>query len=1131
MPGLKWTLWAISIVASSLGAFPARGGEAPPPVVAWTAYRAPVRFEPISIEQGLSQSSVVAILQDRKGFLWFGTDNGLNRYDGYDFRIFRNDPSDPDSIGDSKIVTLLEDSLGRLWVGTSYGGLNLFDRDREEFIRARPDPADPRSLSSNGVSSLLEDRNGVLWVGTAGNGLDRMVRAADGAGPFAFDRFAPDPDDPASLGGLYVNALFEDRFGEVWIGLDDGGLNRLVRSASPGGPARFVRYPGAPGRPAPGQVISICEDDIGELWVGAADGLYLFDRVSGSFRRFGPDARDPKHPSHDYIRCLRRDLAGTLWIGTDGGGLNQIVPGRRPGADPVFLKFRHEEADPFSLPGDAVESVCEDRSGVLWVGLYYGGLGKLILNAEGGEDREKRPFIHYYSRPSDPNGLSRGPVNAILEDRRGTLWVGTDGGGLNMAEPPASKADAAAFVHFRHDPKDPGSIGDDVVTTLYEDRRGNLWVGTYTGGLNRLGPASDGKRPRAFVRFTHEPRDPSSLSNNFVMSVLEDTSGTLWVGTIDGGLNRFDPGSGTFKRFRGDPDSTEGLSDNSIFAILEDPSGDLWIGTADGLNRMDPRTGKVTRFLSDRNDPGSLGGNNIRALFFDRKGRLWIGTDGGGLNRLISGDGTGTPARFVRYGVKNGLPSNVVFRVQEDGEGRLWLSTDAGLSCFDPERDTFRNYGREDGLQSNEFHRGASFMNRAGEMFFGGYQGFNVFRPERVRPNRVPPQVVIKDFQLFNRSAAIGKARRGEFALERSIVETSVVELDHRANSLSFEYAALHFISPARNEYAYRLDGLDKDWNRVGNRRFATYSALRPGTYTFRVKAGNGDGVWNEEGVALRIVVRHPFWLLWWFQALATVAGLVILGGLIRHRTRAATDRARKLERTVAERTSELRTSNARMEASVKEKDILIKEIHHRVKNNMQVVSSLLNLQSASITDRSVLDIIKKSRDRVHSMALIHEKLYQSRDLARIDFEQYLRKLIVHLFNSYRVDPGTVDLKLDVKDVFLDINTGIPCALIANELVSNALKYAFPSGRGVRGEIAIAFRRAGDGPYELTIRDNGVGLPASFGLETSESLGLQIVRDLVAQIDGSIRVENRGGTIYSITFPAPEARESGGGDR
>jgi two-component sensor histidine kinase/ligand-binding sensor domain-containing protein len=1123
-------LGTVLFAFAAFSPFPARAAAEEGPPAAWTAFRAPVRFEALSIEQGLSQSSVVAIVQDRKGFLWFGTDNGLNRFDGYDFRVFRNDPSDPDSIGDNKIVTLLEDRRGRLWVGTNYGGLNLFDSGREAFIRARLDLSNPRSLSSNGVSSILEDRNGDIWVGTSGNGLDRLAGGPEGGGPLEFDRFARDPANPSSLGGDYVNALYEDRNGDIWVGLDDGGLNRLVRAGGAEGPVSFIHYPAAPGRPAPGQVTAICEDDVGALWVGAVDGLYLFDRGNGTFVRFDPDPRDPRRPSHEYIRCLRRDLAGTLWIGTDGGGLNEIVAGRKPGASPIFLKFRHDEEDAYSLPGDAVESVCEDRSGVLWVGLYYGGLGKLVLNDEAGADREKRPFVNYYSRPSDPDGLSGGPVNAILEDRRGALWAGTDGGGLNVAEMPADREDPVKFAHFRHDPKNPRSLSDDVVTALFEDSRGDIWVGTFTGGLNRLAGGWDGTTPPAFLRYRHDPRDASSLSNDFVMSLFEDSSGTLWVGTIDNGLNRFDPRTGGFGHFQGSADP-ESLSDNSIFAILEDSSRSLWIGTADGLNRMDPGTGKITRFINDPEDPRSIGGNNIRALLIDRKGSLWIGTDGAGLNRMIPGDGAGAPTRFLRYRIKNGLPSDVVFGIREDGQGRLWLSTDAGLSCFDPKRETFRNYSKEDGLQSNEFHRGASFKSRAGEMFFGGYHGFNVFRPESVRDNRIPPQVVIKDFQLFNRSVPIGRARRGEFALQRSILETSAVELGPRENSLSFEYAALHFVSPDRNEYAYKLEGLDKDWNRVGNRRFATYSALPPGSYTFRVKAANGDGVWNDEGASLRVVIRHPFWRLWWFHALVTVLGLGLLAALIRFRTRVAIGRARKLERTVEERTAELRTANAQLGASVKEKDILIKEIHHRVKNNMQVVSSLLNLQSATITDRTVLDIIKKSRDRVHSMALIHEKLYQSKDLARIDFEQYLRKLIVHLFNSYRVDPGTVDLKLDVKEIYLDINTGIPCALIANELVSNALKYAFPAEREVRGEIAIAFRRVGDGPYALTVRDNGVGLPASFGLETSESLGLQIVRDLVVQLDGTIRVENKGGTVYTIMFPAPEAKGDGGGTR
>jgi two-component sensor histidine kinase/ligand-binding sensor domain-containing protein len=1131
MAGSKRILWMLFVAAAAFPPSAVRGQERSRPPVAWTAYRAPVQFEALSIEQGLSQSSVVAILQDRKGFLWFGTDNGLNRYDGYDFRVFRNDPSDPDSIGDSKIVTLLEDSRGRLWVGTNYGGLNLFDRDREAFVRARLDPANPRSLSSNGVTSLLEDRNGDIWVGTSGNGLNRLARGPANGGPFEFDRFAHDPSNPASLGGDYVNALYEDRFGDIWIGLDASGLNRLVRAGGPGGPVSFARYPGAPGRPAPRQVTSIGEDDIGELWIGASDGLYLFDRGSGSFIRFGPDPRDPKSLGHEYVRCLRRDVVGTLWIGTDGGGLNELVPGRKPGAKPNFLRFRYDDEDPNSLPGDAVESIWEDRSGVLWVGLYYGGLAKLILNDEPSQDREKRPFINYYSRPSDADGLGGGPVNAILEDRLEALWVGTDGGGLSVAEPPASKEDEVSFAHFRHDPKNSGSLSDDVVTALFEDSRGDIWVGTYTGGLNRLAGGLRAKTPPAFTHYRHDPRDLSSLSNDFVMSIFEDSSGALWVGTIDGGLDRFDKATEKFTRFQGNDTDPETLSDNSIFALREDVSGALWVGTADGLNRMDRRSGTFTRYLNDPDDLRSIGGNSIRALFTDRKGSLWIGTDGAGLNRMIPGDGAGAPTRFLRYRIRDGLPSDVVFGILEDALGRLWLSTDAGLSCFDPDRETFRNYSKDDGLQSNEFHRGASFMNRAGEMFFGGYHGFNVFRPENIRGNRVPPQVVIKDFQLFNRSVPIGRARRGAFALRRSILETEAVELGPGENSLSFEFAALHFVSPDRNEYAYKLEGLDKDWNRVGTRRFATYSALPPGTYTFRVRAANGDGIWNEDGATLGVVIRHPFWQIWWFYTLVAAVGLGLLAALIRYRTRVVIDRARKLERTVEDRTGELRTANVRLAASVKEKDVLIKEIHHRVKNNMQVVSSLLNLQAASVSDVAVLDIIKKSRDRVLSMALIHEKLYQSRDLARIDFEQYLRKLIVHLFNSYRVDPGTVDLRIDVKDVYLDINTGIPCALIANELVSNALKYAFPAGRDVRGEIAIAFRRADDGPYALTIRDNGVGLPAGFGLETSESLGLQIVQDLVAQLDGTIRVENQGGTIYTITFPGPPAGADGGGDR
>ncbi|MHB8054008.1 MAG: two-component regulator propeller domain-containing protein [Candidatus Aminicenantales bacterium] len=1109
---------ALAAAAVALAPLSARAREESRPPVSWTAFPAPVRFEALSIEQGLSQSSVVAIQQDRRGFLWFGTENGLNRYDGYTFRVFRNDPTDPESLGDSRIFALLEDSRGRLWVGTNYGGLNLYNPGRETFVRALPDPANPRSLSSIGVSSILEDRNGNIWVGTSGFGLNRLSRESFERGLLEFDRFVNDPADPKSLGGASVNALYEDHFGDLWIGFDESGLNRLVPE---GEKPTFARYPGSPEHPAPVQVTAISEDDIGDLWVGASNGLYRLNRASGEFTRFEPDPRDPRSLSHEYVRCLRKDRAGTLWIGTDGGGLNKLVAGRKPGAKPIFLQFRHDPEDPYSLPGDAVESIFEDRTGVLWVGLYYGGLAKLILNTEPVRDREKRSFLHYYPQPSRPDGLDGALVNAILEDHQSVLWIGTDGGGLNMAVPPQAVDDPVRFIHFHHDPKSPGSISDDVITSLYEDRRGNIWVGTYTGGLNRLGPGTAEGRPRTFTHFRNDPNDSSSLSNDFVMSIYEDWTGTLWVGTIDKGLNRYEAKTGTFTRFQGEPLGTTALSDDSIFAILDNPSGGLWVGTADGLNRLDPKTGTILRYLNNPNDPGSISGNNIRAIFRDRKGTFWIGTDGTGLNRMTAGSTPEAPPAFRRYRIKDGLPSDVIFGILEDGAGRLWLSTDNGLSCFDPERDTFTNFTKEDGLQSNEFHRGASSMGRSGEMFFGGYQGFNVFRPENVKGNLIPPQVVIENFQLFNRSVAVGTPQPGEFFLPSAITETRILELSHRQNNLSFEFAALHFVAPEMNTYAYRLEGLENVWNKVGSRRFANYASLPPGRYTFRVIAANGDGVWNEDGVTLGIIIRHPFWSLWWFRAIALIAGLALLTVVIRYRTRVAVEQARKLERKVAERTEELKAANLQLAASVKEKEVLIKEIHHRVKNNMQVVSSLLNLQSASIADQAVVDILKKSRDRVHSMALIHERLYQSRDLARIDFEEYLKKLIVHLFNSYRVDPRTVALRIEVKDIILDINTGIPCALIANELISNALKYAFPADHKTGGEIAIDFRREGDGPYVLTVRDNGVGLPAGFSLDTASSLGLQIVRDLVAQLDGTIGVESRGGTIYTITFPAP----------
>ncbi|MBN2206311.1 MAG: PAS domain S-box protein, partial [Candidatus Aminicenantes bacterium] len=694
---------------------------------------------------------------------------------------------------------------------------------------------------------------------------------------------------------------------------------------------------------------------------------------------------------------------------------------------------------------------------------------------------------------------------------------------------------------------------------------------------------------------------------------------------------------------------------NVIFTLLEDTKRNIWVGTLNGLNRYDRSSGSFVRYVHDPGEPASLSNNEVLHLLEDRAGTLWICT-AGGLNRLDEDGGA-----FTHYRERDGLPNDLIYGALEDARGRLWMSTNRGLSRFDPRTGLFRNFDVRDGLQSNEFNSGAILTARDGRMYFGGIKGLNVFDPDQIRDNPTPPAVVLTGFLISNRPVPIGRRGDRPPLLTAAITETSALRLSQRDRVISFEFAALHFAAPEKNQYAYRMEGFDSEWNRVGNRRFATYTALPAGRYVFRVKASNHDGVWNDTGVALALRVVPTFWSSRTFRFLFALAALLLVLLVYRVRTFAIKERARVLERSVEERTRALRTTNTRLEREIaerrrtelalrrsedkyrtlaaqipvgiyrttddgrylyanpalaamlgyksvedlmtvsasvifadpagrarkiarwkarggtgsseirlktrqgriiwvrdtggvfrdrrggiayisgivediteqkrakdrlqgalREKEFLLKEIHHRVKNNLQVISSLLRLQSRSTADAPARELFLASQGRIRTMALVHESLYQSRDLARIDFAVYIRKLTGQLVALFKADPKRIRLRLRLERLPLDINKAIPCGLIINELVSNALKHAFPGSRG--GEVAVSLAAGPGGTVRLTVCDDGVGLPPGLNARKTRSLGLQIVTGLVAQIGGTIRMEGTAGTEAVVVFPLEGGR-------
>jgi PAS domain S-box-containing protein len=803
-----------------------------------------VKFERISVAQGLSQSAVFAILQDKRGFIWLGTEDGLNRYDGYHFVEYKHDPDDPTSLSNNVVLAIYEDRSGALWIGTEMG-LNRFNRETETFIRYKQSEI-PHSLSNKNVLSIREDKEGVLWIGTIGGGLHRLDRERK-----QFKHYRKISGDSSSLSSDVVNTIYEDKSGVLWIGTG-GGLNVFHKETG-----TFSCYRHEPGNPhslSNDEVTAIFEDDTEILWVGTKDGFNRFDRQKGVFKHYKDNAKNSKSISHNFIYSIiegDEDNTNVLWIGTYGGGLNRFDRHTQG-----FTHWQHRADNPDSISNNYIHFIYRDKGGILWIGTDS-GLNKF--------DRKKEKFAHWNVEQDDSSFLINRQVWAIYKDREGLLWFGTDEGftQLNRA--------TGKHIHWSHDPNNPNSLSCDRVQEIYEDRAGMLWLGTHGGGLNRFD-----RQKKKFTRYKNDPSDTNSLSHNIVYAIFEDSAGELWIGTEEG-LDRLDRKTGYFTHWINDPGNSSSLSNNVINTIYEDSSKTLWIGTEGGLNRFDRKNGTFRHWMKEPSDPGSISDNLVIQIYEDQSGTLWIGT-AWGLNKFDREND-----QFTRFNRKHGLPNERIYGILEDEHGRLWLSTNRGISRFDPSTEEFRNYDVHDGLQSNEFHGGSCYKSADGGMFFGGINGFNFFYPNKIEDNPHTPPIVITDFRILNEPAAIGE----DSPLKQAISEADEIVLSYRHYVFSFEFAALDFTTPGKNRYKYKMEGFDKGWIRTdAGKRFVSYTNLSPGHYIFMVRGSNNDGIWNEEGVSIDIIIKPPFWLTWWFKIVLGVAFIWMLFFGYRYRTK-----------------------------------------------------------------------------------------------------------------------------------------------------------------------------------------------------------------------------------------------------
>ncbi len=1045
-----------------------------------------IKFDHVTVEKGLSQSTVTCILQDSIGFMWFGTKDGLNKYDGNTFKPFISNPDDPQSLSNSEIEAIHEDKSGILWVATR-NGLNRFDPQTEKFTHYKNDPNDPNSLSHNDIRAMYEDKWGNLWIGTFGGGLNKFDPKKG-----TFTRYRHDPQNPNSLRSDLVRAIWGEKSGILWIGTNGGGLNKFDSQKE-----AFTHYRPEPGNPkslSSNTVLSMYKDKSGILWIGTVLGLNRFDPGTETFTRYKHDPQNPNSLISDYVYSLYEDKSGNLWIGTTLG-LNRL-----DGQRDKFYCYKHEPNDPKSLTNDYILSIYEDRSGALWIGPWGSGLNKF--------DRKMQKFIYYQSDPNNPtNSLSHNFVWCIFEDREGMLWIGTDGGGLNKFDP-----NNELFTCYKLDRQNPNSLSSDFVYSIHEDKWGMLWIGT-TLGLNKFD-----RQKNTFTLYQEEPQNPNSLSHNYILKVYEDQSGIFWIGTFGGGLTKFEPDKEKFTRYKADANNPNSLSNNDIRTIYGDRSGTLWIGTfGGGLNEFDPKKEIFKCYKKDPDNPNSLASNEINSIYEDQRGILWIGTWGGGLNKFDRQKGI-----FTAYTRKDGLPNDNIYGILEDSQGNLWISTSKGLARFNPRTGSCRNYHPRDGLQGYEFNCGAYYKSKSGEMFFGGVTGFNRFYPERIEDNLYMPPIVITDFKIFNRSVGIGK----NSPLKEHISYTKEIVLSYANDNISFEFAALDYTDSERNQYKYLLEGFNPDWIDLGPKHDITFTNLNAGTYTFRVIGSNNDGLWNEKGASVKIIITPPFWATWWFRILVALLCFGLFFVLHKIRT---TRIKQRMERR-------------RLEQELKLKADFTAMLVHDLRSPLSAVigySEMLNEMPDLVDVKKTGQVIYRSSEKM--LTLINDMLDLSKfEAGKMNLEKknvVLAEVVLEtveimnpLFKKKEINLAC-ELDSAAKEIILCIDMEKISQVIINFL-SNAIKFA-----PFKGSVIVRAFEANKEFLEVSVSNNGPDVPEELrehlfdkyaqlnkGLKTKGTgLGLAVSKLIVEAHGGSIGYKpSKDGDGSTFFFKLPK---------
>jgi two-component sensor histidine kinase/ligand-binding sensor domain-containing protein/PAS domain-containing protein len=1167
-------------------------------------------FSHLTTENGLTQEYITSITQDQRGFIWIGTQEGLNRWDGIDVKQYLNNPGSSRKLTNDYVTDVVAMEKGKLWIATLGGGLNFYDEKNDHFSQFTGFPSTDK-FSSDRIKVLFGSLDSKLWVGTESDGIYIVDGNTKSIKHLTFG------DSNTSLSSNNIRDIKADKQGRIWIATEGGGVNMWDVNSG-----HFIRYQSSSADPdslVSNDVLSVTPMRDGTVWAGTYNnGISIINPHQRKSIHYSHQADDYFSLSNDRVRSIFEDADGRVWVGTDSG-LDLWNSDNR-----TFNHYYHDDSSRYSLTDNRISNIMQDKSGVLWVGTFS-GVNK--WNARLGS------IEHIKKNDNAPSTLSTNIVTSFAQSEGGNQWIGTWGGGLNYYD-----KNSKQYRIFKHD-ESKGALSDDRVMSLLVDSKNRLWVGTALGGLNLKLPGED-----KFIIYQYNPSDTNSISNNGITRIFEDSKNRIWVATIAGGVNLFtDNGFIRFKHDKTDPSS---IGSNRVLAISESPNGIIWFATdGGGVSYYSPESRHFTS-LSYKHPTHSIDKNMSFISILAKDNKLWLGGKDSGLLLVKLNKDDQSITQVKRFGRQDGLPSNVIFGILEDDTGLIWLSSNKGISVFTPETESIKSIGTNQGLQGNEFNSGAYYKSGDGTMYFGGNNGFNRFNPRHVlvSNNRFRPDTVITNISIFNQS----------LKLKQSIYEVEKIQLEYFDNFLTFRFAAMEFTQPDKNLYQYRLIGISEQWTKPSFEYRASFANLAPGDYQFEVRSANNDGMWGSVK-NLKVIILPPVWrtsgaylgyfiLLMMFiyfnvtrfkkktledaekqtnyrlkmylscleeasdgvaivdnfgeyvyrnksfsqilektinsrksnnisetlfsdKAESQVAlisvkekgswrGLVtgyekqqeifIELGLTKvsqssmidtsvivvahditslKRNEAELIRYRdRLESVAYKRTHELENeikinnvANEKIVKSLAEKEVLLKEIHHRVKNNLQVISSLLNMQASATEGEKYKELLNESQNRIRSMALIHESLYQSDNFLEIDFNDYIHLLASTLSRSYSSNTYGIDIQIQADNVFLDIDRAIPCGLIINELVSNAYKHAF-SDREEQGIVLIKLKQT-ESDYILVVKDNGVGFPEGVDFRNTSSLGMEIVCILCQQIKATIELTYDDGASFCIRFP------------